>query len=57
LLNDKEMDPSSLEGKSWQEIVQDTFVMIPFIVRGVKQGGCSGKSILSLNQELHERYY
>jgi hypothetical protein len=29
-LNDKEMDLSSLEGKNWQEIVQDTFGYDPF---------------------------
>jgi hypothetical protein len=29
-LNDKEMDLSSMEGKNWQEIVQDTFGYDPF---------------------------
>jgi hypothetical protein len=37
-LNDKEMDLSSLEGKSWQEIVQDTFGYDPFHCKKCKMG-------------------
>jgi hypothetical protein len=37
-LNDKEMDLSSLEGKSWQEIVQDTFGYNPFYCKKCKTG-------------------
>jgi predicted Zn-ribbon and HTH transcriptional regulator len=37
-LNDKEMDLSSLEGKSWQEIVQDTFGYDPFHCKKCKTG-------------------
>jgi len=37
-LNDKEIDLSSLEGKSWQEIVQDTFGYDPFHCKKCKTG-------------------
>jgi hypothetical protein len=37
-LSDKEMDLSSLEGKSWQEIVQDTFGYDPFHCKKCKTG-------------------
>jgi len=37
-LNDKEMDTSALEGKSWQEIVQETFGYVPFHCRICKTG-------------------
>ena len=37
-LNNKEMELSSLEGKSWQEIVQDTFGYDPFHCRKCKTG-------------------
>ena len=37
-LNDKEMEISSLDGKSWQEIVQDTFSYDPFHCKKCKTG-------------------
>ena len=37
-LNNKEMDLSSMEGKSWQEIVQDTFGYDPFHCKKCKTG-------------------
>jgi hypothetical protein len=37
-LSDKEMDLSSMEGKSWQEIVQDTFGYDPFHCKKCKTG-------------------
>jgi hypothetical protein len=38
VLNNKEMDLSSLEGKSWQEIVQDIFGYDPFHCKKCKTG-------------------
>jgi len=37
-LNNKEMDLSSLEGKSWHELVQDTFGYDPFHCKKCKKG-------------------
>ena len=37
-LSDKEMDLSTLEGKSWQDIVQDTFGYDPFHCKKCKTG-------------------
>jgi predicted Zn-ribbon and HTH transcriptional regulator len=37
-LNNKEMELSSLEGKSWQELVQDTFGYDPFYCKRCKNG-------------------
>ena len=51
VLNDKEMDLSSLEGKSWQEIVQDTFGYDPFHCKKCK----TGIMIWNINIEVEPR--
>lgn len=50
-LNDKEMDISALEGKNWQEIVQDTFGYDPFHCKKCK----TGIMLLSINIEAEPR--
>ena len=37
-LNEKEMELSSLEGKNWQELVQEIFGYDPFLCKKCKKG-------------------
>jgi hypothetical protein len=50
-LNNKEMDLSSLDGKSWQEIVQDTFGHDPFHCKRCK----TGRMICQINIDAEPR--
>ena len=50
-LNNKEMDLSSLDGTSWQEIVHDTFGYDPFHCRRCK----TGRMICQINLESEPR--
>ncbi|MCJ7819706.1 MAG: IS91 family transposase [Bacteroidales bacterium] len=50
-LNDKEMDLSSMEGKNWQELVQDVFGYDPFHCKKCK----TGIMLPSLNIEAEPR--
>jgi hypothetical protein len=51
VLNNKELDLASLEGKSWQEIVQDTFGYDPFHCKKCK----TGRMIWQINIESEPR--
>jgi hypothetical protein len=51
VLNNKELDLSSLEGKSWQEIVQDTFGYDPFHCKRCN----TGRMIWQINIDVEPR--
>jgi hypothetical protein len=50
-LNDKEMDLSSLEGKSWQEIVHETLGYDPYNCKRCK----TGRMVLQINIDAEPR--
>lgn len=50
-LNDKEMDLSVLEGKSWQEIVKDMFGYDPCYCKKCK----TGRMVLQINTDAGAR--
>ena len=56
-MNDKEMDFSSMEGKAWQELVQEILGYDPFRCKKCKKGKMICTKKLMQNQELPEIDY